>query len=990
MSDHPRLSLQDIILEASELVGRDRVEFVERACACDSALRAEVESLLAFDRETPSILDDGALGRVVESVLGQPQGAATGVGDRVGAYTLVEVIGEGGMGVVYRALQHGALARSVALKLVRKGLDTDRVVARFEAERQALARMDHPGIARVFDAGATADGRPYFVMELVTGQPITTYADEARLSVRERVVLLRQVCLAVQHAHRKGVIHRDLKPSNILASSRDDGHDVKVIDFGVAKAIVPDGRDTLVTLEGQLVGTPNYMSPEQAGVVDADVDTRADVYAAGVILYELLAGRRPHEFERATVADIRRVFDSTQAVRPSTAVSAIQRLALSAGRVPTGMATQVAVARSSTPARLRRDLAGDLDNIVLKAIETSPERRYASMEQFADDLGRFLGGRPVMARPATLEYRARKFAQRHALGVAIAAMATLFLVAVVATTVVQSGQLARERDRAVAAEQRARLEADTASRTAAFLSGVFKVNDPSESRGRSVTAMELLDRSAQEIGEGLADQPALQARLMVTMGNVYKQLGLYESAAGLLQQALNVRERTPGIPPRDIADALDALGDVLRYASEGRRAVEVLQRAVDLQRADPSVTPEARASAINNLGLARQELGDYAQARPLLLEALDVRRRVFADAMDTATREDARDKLAGSLNNVGSLLSTTDRLREAEAMLRESLSLREAARPPRIVSLALSRTSLAMNLMRQGRPGEAEPLLRQVVADRTMVLGPGHPQTVAAIAELAVAFHDMGRFDLAERHYRDVVSARAATKDLGGYAVALNNLASLLEDRGNFAEARPLLEKSLELRKSVNGQKHPSVATALNNLGRLEFALGNSARARLLLDEALDIRRERFGTDSLPVAATLAVIARVRHAQGEVREAESDYRAALGILRSRLSPTHANVISVEVGLGRVLLDLGRPTEAEPLLRHAVEVRATPPPATAVAWRLAEAHLALGRALVGVGKVADGRAMIRAAAPLVVSASAAHPTLKDEARRALRR
>ena len=550
MPDQTRPNLQEILLGASELVGDDRVDFIEGACAGDPALKAEVESLLAFDTQTPSILDEGGLGRVVDHVMLEPARAATGIGDRLGPYTLVEVIGEGGMGVVYRASQSGPLARDVALKLVRKGFDTDRVVARFETERQVLARMDHPGIARVFDAGATADGRPYFVMELVTGQPITAYADDARLSVRERVGVLRQVCLAVQHAHRKGVIHRDLKPSNILAARRDDGHDVKVIDFGISKAIVPEGRDTLVTRDGQFVGTPNYMSPEQAGAIDADVDTRTDVYALGVILYELLAGRRPHDFDRVTPADIQRVFDSTEAARPSTAISAVQRLALSTGRVPAELVACVAEARSSTPARLRRDLAGDLDNIVLKAIEKSPERRYASMEQFADDLSRFLDGRPVLARAATLEYRARKFAQRHALVVAVAATAVVFLVAFVATTIIQSARLARERDRAVAAEQRLRLEAETASRTAAFLSGVFKVNDPSESRGRSVTALELLDRSAKEIGEGLAGQPALQSRLMVTMGNVYKQLGLYESATTLLQQALDVREQTPGTSRR--------------------------------------------------------------------------------------------------------------------------------------------------------------------------------------------------------------------------------------------------------------------------------------------------------------------------------------------------------------------------------------------------------------------------------------------------------
>ena len=801
---------------------------------------------------------------------------------------------------------------------------------------------------------------------------------------------MRQVCLAVQHAHRKGIIHRDLKPSNILAASRDDAHDVKIIDFGIAKAIVADDHDTLVTREGQFVGTPNYMSPEQAGAIEADVDTRTDVYALGVVLYELLAGRRPHEFGRATPADIQRVFESTDAARPSTAVSGVQRLALPAGREAVEPPEGIAAARDSTPARLRRDLTGDLDNVVLKAIEKLPERRYLSLEQFADDLARFLDGRPVKARPATIQYQIRKFVQRHVLGVAVAGTALVFVAASVATVLIQSARLARERDRAIAAEQRARLEAEAASRTADFLSGVFTVNDPSEARGRSVTALELLDRSARDIGEGLSGQPALQSRLMVIMGNVYKQLGMYDSAKALLEQAVRVREQTPGTTAGDLANALDALGDTLRYAPERTRARDVLRRAVELQRSDASIPPEARASAINNLGLAYQELGEYASAGTLLAEALQIRRMVFDRIDNAALKAEAGDKLAGSLNNLGQLLTTTGKLRDGEALLRESLQLREEARVPRAMALTLTRTSLAMNLMRQARFAEAEPLLRQVVDDRVAMLGLQHPQTVAAISELSNALHDLGRLDEAEAGYRQVVAARATGQNVGDYAVALNNLGSLLEDRGRLADALPLFEKSLDLRKSVNGPQHPSVGTALHNLGRLNVSLGNYRKAGVLLDEALAIRRDRFGERSLPVATTQVARARLRHAQGLASEAEPLYREALEVLRENLSRTHTSVLAAEVAYGRLLVDMGRPAEGEPLLRHAVEVLATPPPPTAFAWRLAEARLWLGRAWIGVGRIADGRTLIRDAAPRVLASPLTHATVKAEARRSLRR
>jgi serine/threonine protein kinase/Tfp pilus assembly protein PilF len=989
MPDPTRPSLQEILLGAGERVGDARRDYVRNACGGDAALEAEVLSLLEFDDRTPSILDAGGLGRVVERVMQAPARAAMGLGATIGPYTLVDVIGEGGMGVVYRATQAFPIARDVALKLVRRGFDTDRVVSRFETERQVLARMDHPGIARVYDAGAAPDGRPYFVMELVAGQPITTYADKARLSVRDRVALLRQVCLAVQHAHQKGVIHRDLKPSNVLAARRDDGHDVKVIDFGIAKATVTDDRDTLLTHDGQLVGTPDYMSPEQAGVIDADVDTRTDVYALGVVLYELLAGRRPHEFARATAADIQRVFNSAEADRPSTAVTTGQRLAWSTESVPPDVVARVAEQRASTPARLKRDLMGDLDNIVLKAIEKAPDRRYASMEQFADDLARFLEGRPVMARPATWSYQTQKFIQRHALGVGIAVTGVVFLTAFVAMTVIQSNRLARERDRAVAAEQRARLEAETASRTVDFLTGIFEVNDPSEGRGNSVTARELLDKGAKDVVSRLTDQPALQSRLMVTMGNVYKQLGLYPPAREILQRAVEVREQAADTSGADKSNALDALGDVLRQTSDRKRALEVLTRAVELSRSDPATTEASRASAVNNLGLVLHEMGEHDKAEPLLMEGLALRRRVLAETTGPA-REKALDQLAGSLNNIGLLLNAKDRLVEAEGVMRESLALRQSAKEPRPVRQAYTRVSLAMNLMRQGRFVEAEPLLRQAIADRQDALGNDHARTIDAVSELANALHDQGRYDEAEVQYRRVVSSRVNSDDQANYAVALNNLASLLEDRGDFGAARPLLEQSLAIRKSVNGPKHLSVATALNNLGRLHFNLANYPVARDLLGQALALRRERLGADNVLVAATLMTLARVSHAEKRWADAEATCRAALVVMRERLAASHPNIAAAEVLLGRILIDGGKAAEALPMLTHAIEVRSTPPPPAATMWRLAEARLTLGRALVATGQAEQGHALIRDAAPLVVASPSAHIVLKAEARRALPR
>ena len=474
--------LKAILLEARTLNGAARAVYLDRVCDGNPSLREEIDSLLGFESAVPSVLDDGGLlDRLhanastpgddsptldldVSAAFAAAELASGGAGyalnvprEPIGPYRLVELIGEGGMGVVYRAEQTEPIRREVALKLIRRGLDTDRVVARFDSERQALARMEHPSIARVLDAGASADGRPYFVMELVQGAPITDYCDRQKLTLRDRIKLAIAVCHAVQHAHQKGIIHRDLKPSNILVASQDGTHVPKVIDFGIAKAIEDPLTDyTLLTRVGQFIGTPDYMSPEQAGVLDVDVDTRTDVYALGVLLYELLSGRRPHQFERRTQDEVQAVLRDQEPERPSTCLSTrpLRRRRPTTALDAEALA-RIADSRRTTSEKLRRQLAGDLDNIVLKAMQKEPARRYGSIEQLADDLQRYLDGKPVLARPDTWTYRTSKFVRRHAVGVGVAAAAAIMLVTFAVVMAVQSARIARERDRALVAEQRA-------------------------------------------------------------------------------------------------------------------------------------------------------------------------------------------------------------------------------------------------------------------------------------------------------------------------------------------------------------------------------------------------------------------------------------------------------------------------------------------------------------------------------------------------------
>ena len=433
----------------------------------------------------------------------------------IGPYRILSLIAEGGMGAVYLAEQQTP-QRRVALKVIKAGMDTRHVVARFETEREALALMDHPSIATVFDAGETHSGRPYFVMEYVAGVPITDYCDRHNLRTRERLALFLQVCSAVQHAHQKGVIHRDLKPSNVLVTVVEGNPIPKVIDFGVAKATSRRLTEkTLFTELGLLVGTPEYMSPEQAEMTGLDVDTRTDIYALGVLLYELIVGALPFDsvrLRRAGYAEIQRIIREEEPARPSTRLSSLG-----------ATASEVARRRHTDLPSLMRELRGDLDWITLKSMEKDRTRRYASASELAADLSRHLADEPVSARPANFAYRSRKFVRRHRAGVAIGAAAIAVLVAFGATMAVQSSRIAAQRDLATR-------ERDRAERVSGFLVSLFEASDPDRSKGEKVTARQILDLGRQRLDSELKDQPQTRAALLHTIGSVYAALDLNDVA----------------------------------------------------------------------------------------------------------------------------------------------------------------------------------------------------------------------------------------------------------------------------------------------------------------------------------------------------------------------------------------------------------------------------------------------------------------------------
>ena len=623
METHSFDQLERLFQAARVLTGAERSAFIEAACSEDAVLRGELESLLAADEEADS---DSFLAPVAGAAINILEEQGSLKGEQIGAYKLLEKLGEGGMGEVWLAEQKKPVKRQVALKLIKLGMDTREVIARFESERQALAVMDHPNIAKVLDGGATEKGRPYFVMELVRGMPINEYCDAHRLSTEDRIRLFMDVCRAVQHAHQKGVIHRDLKPSNVIVAAHDDRPAPKVIDFGIAKAVGYSlTTHTLVTSLGQAIGTPAYMSPEQAEMRGLDVDTRTDVYSLGVMLYELLVGARPIDLAAKADHAIRRTIVDSEIPKPSTRYTSL------------GLRRKtIAEQRKTTPEQLRRKLQGDLDWIVLKSVEKDRTRRYETVNGLAMELERYLNNEPIVARPPSVMYRVSKFVRRNRPTVVAAALVLLALIG--GFTAATVGLVRAQR-----AEQRAASEALTAQQVSDFLIGLFEVSDPSVARGNSITAREILDMGAERIETELQDEPEVRARLLHTIGEVYWELGLEEESAALLKEAINLREEVLGPDHPDVATSLRALATTLSrqfggIPSEKRKEIlEILHRARTIHEKQLGTNHPEVAEDWSRIGyytlnrLVREDTSDFDAAIEAAEKALAIYREAYGN-----------------------------------------------------------------------------------------------------------------------------------------------------------------------------------------------------------------------------------------------------------------------------------------------------------------------------------------------------------------------
>jgi serine/threonine protein kinase len=836
--------------------------FLEQACAGDGRLRAEVEKLLQAHSELGTFDEPprSALAPTVDRALGKPPGTA------VGPYKLLEQIGEGGFGVVFLAEQEHPVRRKVALKVLKPGMDSAAVLARFEAERQALALMDHPNIARVLDAGADDFGRPYFVMELVKGVSITEFCDKNRLPPEARLELFVDVCRAIQHAHHKGVVHRDVKPTNVLVTLHDGVPVVKVIDFGVAKALERRLTErTLLTGHDQMIGTPAYMSPEQAETSGLDVDTRSDVYSLGVLLYELLTGTTPLEDRRLRdvgYAELQRLIREEEAPRPSTRLSSLG-----------ASATVLAGNRGLDVKRLARLLAGDLDWVVLKALNKGRNRRYDTPGQFAEDVERYLRGEVILARPPSTVDRLRKFVRRHRAGVltGFAVVAAVLAGAAVATwQAVVAMRAKQEALAAAAAEKEAKelaqaREAETKAVLKFVENRIIAAPRPQGyegGMGRAVTVREAVESALPYVERDFANQPLVEARLRMTLGTSFAYLGEHRTAAEQFEaaRALNARHRGPDhretlASQHNLASSYHALG---RYAE----AVKLYEQTLAVQREKLGPDDPDTLVTTYSLAVSYHALGRHADALRLREQTLDLRKaRLGPDHPDTLR----------SMNGLANSYAALGRHADALRLREETLARMKAKLGPDHPDTLISTYNLAISYDALGRHADALRLREEALAVEEAKLGPDHPDTLRSRNAVAVSYAALGRHADAVELYKATL-ARQQVKlgpDHPDTLATTFNLALSYAALGRHADALRLREQTLARMKAKFGPDHPETLQVTWVVAESLVALDRGAEAVPLIDDCV---RRATGKVVDPDLLPGVMLLRLRHFE-KVRDA---------------------------------------------------------------------------------------------------------------------
>ena len=899
--------VEALLNEALDIRQEDRSAFLDRSCAGDPQLRREVDSLLASVDKSVGFIE-----RPLQQVAQLLTEESEGPGSRIQAYELLKLIGEGGMGKVYLAARaDDQYSKQVAIKLLQAGFaQTTAMLLRFRSERQILADLDHPNIARLLDGGATPSGLPFLAMEYVDGIAIHEYCRQNRLSIEERLRLFITVCGAVDYAHKHLVVHRDIKPANILVTKEGAP---KLLDFGIAKLVDPEDGTAAETRTVDRLMTPEYASPEQ--ITGSAVTTATDVYALGVVLYELLSGSRPFNLGTMTPMELYRAICERDPEAPSTrAVKA---------DVPRAVAAE--------------KIDGELDNIVMMAMRKEPGQRYRSARDLGDDITAYMNGYPVRAKTATLGYRSTKFIRRNRAAVAVAALA---IVALVGFSI-----------RMAVLERRARQQQAIAERESGFLSSIFAASMPIQARGNQVSARDLLDRGLQRVDRELSSEPEAQAAMLQSIGRSYHALGLYDQAKPLLQRAYQLRKNLFGDGDLKTAESAEDLATTDRLQSEYADAEKLFRASLAVREKKLGPNDPLVAQSLSDLGDCLTQENRDSEAEPLLRRALAIFRKT-----NDPGGADTRGYLALILQRAGNFS-------EAASLRQEQAEIYRQTQGSDSPDYLMTMHNLAASLIDNGDLLDAEKSERQVIEIRRKV-DPGHPDMGYSLNNLGWILLEEGNWEEAEPFLREnlEITAKFGSKS-DRIATAQNNWGHYSQEKGDYAGAYASYGEALSKMIELRGPESWQVAKVRSNLGQLKFDERDYAGADVELTSVLALVRKLGGDEHPQVAAALIALAEAKMFEGQSTAAEPLLRQALSIREKRLNPGRPAIMLAQVRLGESLTAQGRAAEAEPLLRQALRsaVGSTFP---LVRWQTGEAEGALGECLSTLGREPEADQLLR--------------------------
>ncbi|MBL1215240.1 MAG: serine/threonine protein kinase [Ignavibacteriae bacterium] len=936
------LKVQELFDKAFEMDAEQRLNYLNEKCGSDKDLFNEVMSLLDADVNAHSIFDEDERKRISE--FEEPDY----IGKKIGVYKVLRKIASGGMGTVYYAERDdGTFERKVALKLIKGGINSIQIVRRFQRERQILARLHHPNIARLLDGGLTEDRNPYFSMEYVDGKPIIEYCDDNNLNINQRLKIFQKVCAAVQYAHNNLVVHRDLKPNNIYVTN--DGV-VKLLDFGIAKVFSSedDSSDiSQITQTGFKIMTPEYAAPEQ--IRGEPVTTSTDIYALGLVLFKLLVGAFPYDKPTTSVLDLEKSIVTDQAQKPSNILK--RKTHESRAEDDISGVERISKLRNTSPEKLRKLLVGDLDNICLMALRKEQERRYSSVEQFSQDISNYLNNLPVVARQDTISYRAQKFFNRHKVSVVAAAAAAILIIFI---TTFYTLKLADERDKA-------RVEAEKAEQVASFLVDLFENSDPSQSKGEDITARELLEAGAKKIDEELVDQPVVKAAILDVIGGVYESLGSYDKSLNMYQNSLEIRRYLFGEQGLEVAESYSNIGNLSRLRGEYSYADSVYRLSLSIYSEDDYSDKEKSASAITGLAFVINDLGKYEEADSLYRIGLQLQEQVLgknhpdvgvtltnmalvqhemgnyqeseelykrAVKIHRETLGPIHPELSNTLYNYALLLKDLSKLDEAEKLHREVLAADRKLFGEEHPNVAYSLRGLAHILEITNRKDEAIEMMEEVLRIRIKLLGEDHPDVGQGLKSLGRVEHSINNFKKAEELYKDALKIFIDTggKENPNVAQTIGNLGWLYFDKGEYQKSENYLDSAYKMKKKIYGYDHFSTAIAILQLSRTYNALGKKEEAFNFAEEAIRIGIDELTEDHTFTTSCMNNLASILSEQGNFLKADSLYKKSISINSKLVGESHPRTLSSVLGYSKLLMKQSKNDDAEKLLLKNLEIQ----------------------------------------------------------------